>query len=49
LNFDIFRRFEAQGIQFSLPFRHSFWKHDDVQGPVDVNLLGSGATREHES
>jgi MscS family membrane protein len=49
LNFDIFRRFEAEGIQFSLPFRHSFWKHDDVQGPVDVNLLGAGTTREHES
>ena len=49
LNFDIFRSFEAQGIQFSLPFRHSFWKHDDVQGPVDVHLLGTGATRENES
>jgi MscS family membrane protein len=48
INFDIFRRFEAHGIQFSLPFRHSFWKHDDVQGPVDVNLMEGGATREHE-
>ena len=38
-NLNIFRKFEAQGIQFSLPIRHSFWKKDDVQGPIDVNLL----------
>jgi MscS family membrane protein len=38
LNFDILRKFEAKGIQFSLPLRHSFWKHDDKQGPLDVNL-----------
>ena len=42
LNFSIFRKFEAQGIQFSLPMRYSFWKHDDVQGPLDVNLLSDG-------
>lgn len=42
LNFSIFRKFEAQGIQFSLPLRHSFWKHDDIQGPLDVNLLTDG-------
>lgn len=40
LNFEILRKFEAHGIQFSLPFRHSFWKHDDVQGPLDVTLQG---------
>jgi MscS family membrane protein len=49
VNFNIFRRFEAEGIPFSLPFRHSFWKHDDVQGPVDVNLVSGGGTREAES
>jgi MscS family membrane protein len=40
LNFEIFREFEQHGIQFSLPFRHSFWKHDDEQGPLDLNLTG---------
>lgn len=39
LNLEIFRRFEAEGIQFSLPLRHSFWKNDDAQGPLDVQLL----------
>jgi MscS family membrane protein len=39
LNFAIFREFEENGIQFSLPFRHSFWKHDDEQGPLDVQFL----------
>ncbi len=39
LNLEIFRRFEEQGIQFSLPLRHSFWKHDDAQGPLEVQLL----------
>jgi small-conductance mechanosensitive channel len=38
LNFNIFRRFEEAGIQFSLPFRHSFWKHDDQQGALDVHV-----------
>jgi MscS family membrane protein len=42
LNFAIFRRFEAAEIQFSLPTRHSFWKHDAVQGPLDVNLQRDG-------
>ena len=36
LNFEIFREFEEQGIQFSLPLRHSYWKRDDRQGPLDV-------------
>ena len=49
LNFEIFRKFEAQGIQFSLPFRHSFWKRDDVQGPLDVKLLTDGARHKPES
>jgi MscS family membrane protein len=49
LNLEIFRRFEEQGIQFSLPLRHSFWKHDDAQGPLDVQLLGHGGGREPET
>ena len=48
LNFVIFRKFEAQGIQFSLPLRHSLWKHDDVQGPLDVKLLGDGVRQKPE-
>ena len=49
LNFEIFRKFEALGIQFSLPLRHSFWKEDDQQGPLDVNLLRDGAQQAAES
>ncbi len=37
-NFAIFRAFEEQGIQFSLPLRHTYWKHDDEQGPLDINV-----------
>jgi MscS family membrane protein len=39
LNFEIFRAFEAEGIQFSLPLRHSFWKRDAEQGPLDVQVI----------
>ncbi len=39
INLEIFRRFESRGIQFSLPVRHSFWKHDEEQGPLDIRLL----------
>ena len=42
VNLEIFRQFEEQGIQFSLPLRHTCWKHDDVQGPLDVRLTGNG-------
>ena len=42
-------KFEALGIQFSLPLRHSFWKQDDRQGPLDVNLLSDGAQQAAES
>lgn len=45
LNFQIFRAFEAEGIQFSMPFRHTFWKHDTEQGPLDVRVLGDDARR----
>ena len=49
LNFAIFRDFEEHGIQFSLPFRHSFWKRDDEQGALDVNLLREDGGPERES
>lgn len=39
VNLEIFRAFEDHGIQFSLPLRHSYWKHDDEQGPLDVTVL----------
>jgi len=38
VNLEIFRAFEERGIQFSLPLRHSYWKHDDQQGPLDVKV-----------
>ncbi len=40
VNLAIFRAFERHGIQFSLPMRHSHWKHDDQQGPLEVALGG---------
>jgi MscS family membrane protein len=40
LNFEIFRAFEAEGIQFSLPLRHSYWKRDADQGPLEIQILG---------
>ncbi len=39
LNFEIFSAFEDNGIQFSLPFRHTYWKEDDKQGPLEVNMI----------
>ena len=45
VNFDIFREFEENGIQFSLPFRHSYWKTDDEQGPMDVNVSGNSGVK----
>ncbi len=39
VNLAIFRAFEDHGIQFSLPFRHSYWKQDDQQGPLEVTLV----------
>jgi len=43
LNFEIFHAFEEQKIPFSLPARHSYWKHDQEQGPFDVNVVGDSA------
>jgi MscS family membrane protein len=45
LHFAIFRKFESQGIQFSLPLRHSFWKRDDEQGPLDIQLVDESERR----
>jgi len=39
LNFEIFRAFEEQVVQSSLPLRHTYWKHDDQQGPLDVQII----------
>ncbi len=49
LNFEIFRAFEEQGIQFSLPFRHSYWKQDQEQGPLDVKVIGDGSTQNDDT
>ena len=38
VNLAIFQAFEQHGIQFSLPIRHSYWKTDDTQGPLEVIL-----------
>jgi MscS family membrane protein len=39
VNLEILRVFEEHGIPFSMPLRHSFWKRDDEQGPLDVNVI----------
>ena len=39
VNLEIMRAFEEHGIQFSLPFRHTYWKHDDQQGPLEVSVV----------
>ncbi|QDU36514.1 Low conductance mechanosensitive channel YnaI [Maioricimonas rarisocia] len=41
VNLQIFRAFEERGIQFSLPFRHSYWKDDNEQGPLEISLEDS--------
>lgn len=38
VNLAIFEAFEKLGIQLSLPIRHSYWKTDDAQGPLEVTL-----------
>ena len=45
LNFAIFRRFEAEGIQFSLPSRLALWKTENEQGPLEVNLIDDATKR----
>ncbi len=44
INLKIMKTFEEHGIQFSLPFRHTYWKHDAEQGPLDVILQDAPAT-----
>ena len=39
INLEIFKAFEQRGIQFSLPIRHSYWKTDEEQGPLEVDLI----------
>jgi len=36
VNLQIFRAFEEDEIQFSLPFRHSYWAKDNEQSPLEV-------------
>jgi MscS family membrane protein len=36
INLRIFRTFEKEGIQFSLPQRVSYWKTDNQQGPMEI-------------
>ena len=38
INLEIFAAFDKCGIQFSLPLRHTYWKHDDQQGPLEIQL-----------
>ena len=38
VNLELFAAFEKQGIQFSLPLRHTYWKTDEQQGPLDIML-----------
>ncbi|MFG0334753.1 MAG: mechanosensitive ion channel family protein [Maioricimonas sp. JB049] len=38
VNLEIFRAFEDRDIQFSLPLRHSYWKRDKEQGPLEISL-----------
>ena len=49
LNFEIFHAFEEQGIPFSLPVRHSYWKSDREQGPFDVRLLSDRMKQEFDN
>jgi MscS family membrane protein len=49
LNLKIFHAFEEEGIQFSLPSRHSYWKQDREQGPLDVQVFGDGATQNDDA
>ncbi|TWT29213.1 Low conductance mechanosensitive channel YnaI [Posidoniimonas corsicana] len=41
LNLAILRGLEVEAIPLSLPQRHSFWKQDDAQGPLDVQVVGA--------
>ncbi|MEW4529995.1 mechanosensitive ion channel family protein [Maioricimonas sp. JC845] len=45
INMEIFAAFEDQGVQFSLPVRQTYWKHDDEQGPLEISLVD----RQHRS
>ena len=39
VNFEIFRAFEDHGIQFSLPFRVTYWATDSEQRPLEVTMV----------
>ena len=41
VNLEILKAFEERGIQLSLPIRHTYWKHDDEQGPLEVTITNT--------
>ena len=45
MNLQIFRAFEEHGVQFSMPLRHWYWKHDHRQGPLEVEFLGGAPAK----
>lgn len=47
VNLKIFESFEKHGIQFSLPRRHTYWKHDEEQGPLDIRVLENKKHEDH--
>ena len=49
VNLKIFRSFEEEGIQFSLPQRISYWKTDDQQGPMEISVRRDGDTSGEQS
>jgi MscS family membrane protein len=36
VNLELMRAFEKHEIQSSLPLRHTYWKTDNQQGPLDI-------------
>ena len=38
VNLEVMRVFEQRSIQFSLPFRHTYWKQDNEQGPLEIAI-----------
>jgi MscS family membrane protein len=42
VNIEIFRAFDEQGIQFSLPFRVTYTNTDSDQRPLQIDVIGEG-------
>ncbi len=45
----LIRAFEEHGIKFSLPSRHSYWKHDQEQGALEVKVVAEAMTQSNDS